>query len=62
MEVIGSICAIVALGAFLGIVTYEWLLWRKRTLVETAKFEAEADFYRVAAAALADEYSEADYE
>lgn len=45
MEVIGSICAIVALGAFLGLATYEWLLWRKRTLAEIDKLNAEKRFF-----------------
>lgn len=44
MEIVGSICAVVALGAFIGLVAYEWILWRKRTLAEIDKLNAEARF------------------
>lgn len=62
MEIVGSICAVVVLGLFIGLATYECLLWRKRTLAETAKLEAESTFYKVASDVLIDFDLEVDYE
>ena len=45
MEIIGGICAVIALGVFIGLTAYEWLLWRERTKAEIRKLEAEAHFF-----------------
>ena len=45
MEIIGTICGISICAVFVALIVWEWMLWRKRTLTETEKLEAEARFY-----------------
>lgn len=52
MEIIGGICAVIALGVFIGLTAYEWLLWRERTKAEIRKLEAEAHFFDAVTAEL----------
>lgn len=45
MEIIGGICAVIALGVLMGLAAYEWILWRERTKAEILKLEAETRFF-----------------